>query len=67
MIYLYFEFQSWTQYSDLNEIIKPIQENPFYILVTQFLLETREKDPILTTQPNHVLRAQHSALSEGGA
>jgi len=43
MIYLYFEFQSWTQYSDLNESIKPIQENPFYILVTQFLLENRER------------------------
>lgn len=45
MIYLYFEFQSWTQYSDLNEIIKPIQENPFYILVTQFLLENRKRLP----------------------
>lgn len=45
MIYLYFEFQSWTQYSDLNEIIKSIQENPFYILVTQFLLENRKRLP----------------------
>lgn len=29
MIYLYFEFQSWTQYSDLNEIIKLFQKIPF--------------------------------------
>ena len=57
MIYLYFEFQSWTQYSDLNEIIKPSQENPFYIPVTQILLENRERDPILTTHPNHILQA----------
>ena len=57
MIYLYFKFQSWTQYSDLNESIKPIQENPFYLLVTQFLLENRERDPILTTHLSHSLRA----------